>query len=163
MADPKSPLDGAQELSNTRFDMLRWCISSRKRRILTLICVVFLVLLLVSPNFRRWNANNISQFFGWFDGLFATTSTDTGTRSTSSTSSTSSTTGTAIVKVENANVRSGAGYSAKVIVTLHKGNPVTLTGQAKTVDEHTWKQVRLENGKTGWMIESLLDLQSSSP
>ena len=75
----------------------------------------------------------------------------------------SANTSTATVKVKDANVRSGAGYSAKVIVTLHKGNPVTLTGQSQTVDEKTWKQVRLENGKTGWMLESLLDLQSSSP
>lgn len=158
MANEKSPLDGVQEMSNTRFDMLRWCTSSRKRRIISMVVVVYVLLLLVAPNFRSWTTHNVNQFFCWFDGLFVTASTDHTTDT-----STRSTTGTATVKVKDANVRSDAGYSAKVIVTLHKGNPVTLTGKSKTVDEKTWKQVRLENGKTGWMLESLLDLPSSSP
>ena len=77
--------------------------------------------------------------------------------SNDSNDSNDSTTGNATVKTDTANVRSDAGYSAKVVATLHKGDPVTMTGKSKTVGDKTWKQVKLKNGTSGWMLDSLLE------
>ena len=149
MANEKSPLDGVQDMSNTRFDMVRWCVSSRKRRIITLLFVVFCIMLLVSPNFRSWNVNKASQFLGWFDQLFATT--DTGTSTTSSTTAHDAAS-YLIVKDNNTNVRKAATTKSERVTTLSRGSKVYPTGER----EGNWIPIKLEDGTPGFIREDLV-------
>ena len=54
------------------------------------------------------------------------------------------------------NVRSGAGLSYSVIVTLWNGAPVTITGAPVSADGYTWYPIKTGYGTLGWMAGELL-------
>ena len=129
--------------------------------------IIVVVLLILGFSFKDTTCTAVSCVCSgcqgldrsWSAYLGSDDSSDNGTSSTEA----STITGNVAVKVADARVRKGPGYSHKVLVTLHKGDTVTLTGDFKPDGKKVWRKVTLPDGKPGWMLESLLDLQSSSP
>lgn len=58
------------------------------------------------------------------------------------------------------NVRSGAGTSHPVIAQVARGAAITVTGANAAGD---WWQVRLDDGRTGWIFAALMSLQPPVP
>lgn len=80
----------------------------------------------------------------------------------SNSASNSSTTKTGTFKAKtNAKVYSAAGTTNKIIATVKKGSTVTVS-QQKKVGSTLWFYVKV-NGKSGWMLESLLTSVSKTP
>src|SRR5690606_29916518 len=66
---------------------------------------------------------------------------------------------TAIVSAEQAvNMRGGAGTEFPVLAAVQSGSVVTVLGYN---DGQTWVNVRLEDGREGWISASLLRIQTS--
>lgn len=54
------------------------------------------------------------------------------------------------------NIRSGAGLSYPIIVTLWAGAPVTITGAPVAADGYTWYPIKTAYGTTGWVAGEFL-------
>lgn len=54
------------------------------------------------------------------------------------------------------NIRSGAGLSYAIIVTLWAGAPVTITGAPVAADGYTWYPIKTAYGTTGWVAGEFL-------
>ena len=92
------------------------------------------------------------------DYLIVSTATTTTTTTKTTTTTTKTTTTASAVKTGKVtanllNVRSGAGTSYSVISTLSKGTTVTILGTSGT-----WYQIKLANGKTGYVSKEYISL-----
>lgn len=64
--------------------------------------------------------------------------------------------GSTATSTTNLNVRSGAGLSYSVIVTLWDGAVVTITGDPVAASGYTWYPIRTGYGTEGWVAGELL-------
>jgi hypothetical protein len=66
---------------------------------------------------------------------------------------------------QGALLRSGPGFSAEVLYPgVIQGTLVQLLGDAQQVDGYLWVEVRvIEDGRQGWMLQSLLDIATPEP
>ena len=64
--------------------------------------------------------------------------------------------GSTAVTTAALNIRSGAGLSYPVIVTLWVGAPVTVTGSPVAANGYNWYPIRTGYGTTGWVAGSFL-------
>lgn len=66
---------------------------------------------------------------------------------------------------EGALLRSAPGFSADVLYPgVIQGTLVQLLGDAQTVDGYLWVEVHvIEDGRQGWMLQSLLDIATPEP
>lgn len=147
----KSPLDGAQTVANAGYDVLRWFFESPRRILITAMVVCLVAMIVAMPNFRRWSWNTLVDGIHYVDSLFESGS-EGETHTPNSNTSTSKK-----VKASPAKVRADAGYSAKVIDILNKGDVVSPTGEKKTIEDQVWIQVKLPDGRKGWMLKSLVE------
>ena len=150
MAKEKTPLAPIIKAQNdARLDFWVW---AWRHKVAVIVCVVLIVL---GIQFREALWAGICC--AWDAGRSASKAGAAQLNDSDDSDDSNGTTGNATVKTDTANVRSDAGYSAKVVVTLHKGDTVTMTGKSKSVGGKTWKQVKLKDGKSGWMLDSLLE------
>jgi hypothetical protein len=56
----------------------------------------------------------------------------------------------------NVNVRAEPSTSAPIVHKLQDGAELDIVGQNRDADGYTWRNVRLEDGKTGWVAGSFL-------
>lgn len=54
------------------------------------------------------------------------------------------------------NVRSEPGLIHPIIDKLSDGERVTLLGPSESADGFTWKNIQLENGRQGWIVDNFL-------
>jgi len=88
-----------------------------------------------------------------------TTTTSTGTTDTASTAPVEAVSGASgTVNVFAANVRATASLNGAIIAELPRGTVVSLVARNST---STWIQVQLDDGSTGWVYATLLDLNVS--
>lgn len=66
-----------------------------------------------------------------------------------------------IVNTNNLNVRSGAGTTYDAIATLPTNAKVSVTGQTNGSDGHTWYQITLSSGKTGYVRSDYIRQQTT--
>ncbi len=64
--------------------------------------------------------------------------------------------GSQAVTTSALNIRSGAGLSYAIIVTLWAGAPVTITGAPVAADGYTWYPIKTAYGTTGWVAGEFL-------
>jgi uncharacterized membrane protein len=66
---------------------------------------------------------------------------------------------------QGALLRTGPGFSAEVLYPgVIQGTLVQLLGDAQQVDGYLWVEVRvIEDGRQGWMLQSLLDIATPEP
>jgi uncharacterized protein YgiM (DUF1202 family) len=64
--------------------------------------------------------------------------------------------GANVVTTAALNVRSGAGLSHSIIVTLWQGAPLTVTGDPVWADGYNWYPIRTGYGTEGWVAGSYL-------
>ena len=53
-------------------------------------------------------------------------------------------------------VRSEPGLKFEIVTQLSDGNRVELMGEAQLADGFNWQQVRLEDGRVGWVADNFL-------
>jgi hypothetical protein len=53
-------------------------------------------------------------------------------------------------------VRFDPGLASAALTQLSDGVRVELTGEVQTADGFNWQEVRLEDGRLGWIVENFL-------
>jgi len=63
-----------------------------------------------------------------------------------------------------ANLRAKPGRSGSVLMSVPDGSRLTIVGDDQVVDETTWRNVRTEDGTTGWLaLEVIRTLVTPTP
>ncbi|QAT50466.1 hypothetical protein EQM14_12225 [Caproiciproducens sp. NJN-50] len=105
-----------------------------------------------SPNWVQVRAKSGTE--GWCSRAYLTVSASSAPASSAGSSSSSATAKT----TDYLNLRSGAGMSNKVLLTMSKGAAVTVLNNSNS----EWVQVRTQSGKEGWCSRKYLTISGGA-